>query len=205
MFWGYFRHSQNRGISGISKPSQYFDSHSKKKNGSTFVKVSIESSEIRAFDRALNEGASCFSSRVIPILVLRICYFFGPRISKTSKLATLRRPLSVQKVVCPPPKSRLKNAFSRGSRNFWAAKSAATRVHFLSHRFDIWDDAGVSLRVQPGNLKMWFCATIWADLITPENCPYYFESVWFDIFWSDFWGGDIPFSFLKSLILEHLS
>ena len=104
MFWGHFHHIQNRGISGISKPNQYFDSHSKMKNGSTFDEVSIESSEFRAFDRALNEGASYFSSRVIPILALRIRYFFGPRISKTSKLATIRRPLSVQKVVCPPKK-----------------------------------------------------------------------------------------------------
>ena len=30
-FWGHFCRSQNRGISGISKPIQYFDSHSKKK------------------------------------------------------------------------------------------------------------------------------------------------------------------------------
>ena len=89
VFGEHFRDSQNRGISAIPKLNQYFDSHSKKKNGSTF-------------DRALNEDASYFSSRVIPIVVLRICYFFGPRVSKTSKLATLRRPLSVQKVVHMP-------------------------------------------------------------------------------------------------------
>ena len=59
------------------------------------------------------------------------------------------------------------------------------------------------LRVQPGNLKMWFCATIWADLITPENCPYYFESVWFDYFWSDFLGGTYLFDFQKSSTERH--
>ena len=178
MFWGHFRHTQNRGISGISKPNQYFDSHSKKKNGSTFDEVSIESSEFRAFDRALNEGASYFSSRVIPILALRIRYFFGPRISKTSKLATIRRPLSVQKVVCPPPKSRLKNTFSRGSRNFWAAKWAATRVHFSSHRFDIWDYAGVSLTefLYAGG-RLHFLPSISIQTCScalwPKKCSYY--------------------------------
>ena len=162
VFWWYFWVTQNRRISRVSKVTHYFDSNSWTKNASTFDEVSIESSEFRAFEWHLIGGASYFSSRAIPILALRKCYFLGPRISKTSKLVALRRPLSVQKVVCPPPKSRLKNTFSRGSRNFWAAKWAATRVHFSSHRFDIWDYAGVSL-------TLWAPNPLWAPTPPPPN------------------------------------
>ena len=102
-FWGHFWHGQNRGISRISKLSPYFDSHSRTKKASTFVEVSIESSDFRAFDRALNEGASYFTSKVIPLSAPRKCYFLGPIISKMSKLAALWRPLLVKKMVCPPP------------------------------------------------------------------------------------------------------
>ena len=117
MFWDHFRYAQNRGILGISKPSQYFDSHSKKKNGSTFDKVSIESSEFRAFDRALNEGATYFSFQVMPILVPRKCYFLRPKIFEVSQLVALRRRLLKIKRVCPPPKSRFKNSRTRRSRS----------------------------------------------------------------------------------------
>ena len=105
IFWGFWWHfwdSQNRGISRISKLTQYFESHSRTKNASTFIKVSIESSEFRAFDRALNEGASYFIFQVTSVLVLRKCYFLGPKNSKMSKLSALLRPLSVKKMVCPP-------------------------------------------------------------------------------------------------------
>ena len=102
-FWGHFCRSQNRGISGISKPIQYFDSHSKTKNGSGFVEVSIESSDFRAFDRALNEGATYFSFQVMSILAPRKCYFLGPKIFKMSQLSALRRRLLKIKKVCPPP------------------------------------------------------------------------------------------------------
>ena len=126
-FWGFCGHfwgSQNEGISRISKLTQYFDSHYKTKNASTFVEGSIESSDFRAFDRALNEGASYFSSKVVLILVLQKCYFLPPQISKMSKLSALWRPLLVKKMVCPPPFFRLKNTFSRDSQRAYAAKSA---------------------------------------------------------------------------------
>ena len=119
VFWRHFRLSQNRGISGISKPSQYFDSHSQRKNDSTFVEVSIESSDFRAFDRALNEGATYFSFQVMPILVSRKCYFLRSKIFKMSQLVAFRRRLLKIKRVCPPPKkkSRFKNSRTRRFRS----------------------------------------------------------------------------------------
>ena len=84
MFWEHFRYTQNRGILGISKPSQYFDSHSKKKNGSTFVEVSIESSEFRAFRGALMGGASYFHSKVMFTLASLKCYFLDDEKPKIS-------------------------------------------------------------------------------------------------------------------------
>ena len=103
VFWGHFWHSQNRGISRITKLSQYFESHLWTKNASTFVEVSIESSEFRAFDRALNEGASYFSSNVMCIFVPRKYYFPDSKIPKNSKLSGPRRPVLKIKSVCAPP------------------------------------------------------------------------------------------------------
>ena len=93
VFWRHFWHSQNRGISRIPKPSQYLESHLRTKNASTFVKVSIESSDFRAFDRALNEGASYFSLKVMCIFLTRKYYFPDSEISKNFKLSGPRRPL----------------------------------------------------------------------------------------------------------------
>ena len=84
---------QNPGILPIPELSQYFDSHPRTKKASTFVKVSIESSVFRAFDRALNEGASYFSSEVILVLVIQKYYFPGHQISKMSQLVALPRQL----------------------------------------------------------------------------------------------------------------
>ena len=93
VFWRHFWHSQNRGISRITKLSQYFESHLRTKKASTFVEVSIESSEFRAFDRALNEGASYFVSKVMSIFLPRKYYFPDSEIPKNSKLSGPRRPL----------------------------------------------------------------------------------------------------------------
>ena len=71
VFWGHFLHGQNRGILRIPKLSQYFDSHSRTKKASTFVKVSIESSVFRAFDRALNEEASYFRLEMAGEILLK--------------------------------------------------------------------------------------------------------------------------------------
>ena len=60
MFWVHFRQSQNPGILPISELNQYIVCQSGTKIASTFDEVSIESSEIRAFDRDLIEGASYF-------------------------------------------------------------------------------------------------------------------------------------------------
>ena len=107
MFWGHFWHSQILGISRIPKLSQYLDSYMRTKNASPFVKVSIESSVFRAFDRALNEGASYFSSEVILVLVIQKYYFPGPQISKMSQLAALRRQLLKMKSGYAPPQKSL--------------------------------------------------------------------------------------------------
>ena len=107
MFWGHFWHSQILGISRIPKLSQYLDSHMRTKNARTFVKVSIESSVFRAFDRALNEGASYFSSEVILVLVIQKYYFPGHQISKMSQLAALPRQLLKMKSGYAPPKNSL--------------------------------------------------------------------------------------------------
>ena len=68
---GAFLKWSKSGISRISKLNQYFDSHSRTKKASTFVKVSIESSENRAFDRALNEEASYFRSEMAEGILLK--------------------------------------------------------------------------------------------------------------------------------------
>ena len=112
MFWEYFWQSQNRGISRIPKASQYFDSRMWTKNAKVFVEVSIESSVSRAFDRALNEGASYFSSEVILVLVIRKYYFPGRQISKMSQLAAFPRRLLKMKSGYAPPKSRFKNSWT---------------------------------------------------------------------------------------------
>jgi len=71
VFLGHFWRSHNRGISRIPKLGQYFDSHSRTKKASTFVKVSIESSVFRAFDRDLNEGASYFRLEMAEEILLK--------------------------------------------------------------------------------------------------------------------------------------
>ena len=70
-FWGNFRQGQNPGILRIPELSQYFDCQSRTKKASTFVEVSIESSEIRAFDRALNEEASYFGLEMVEEILLK--------------------------------------------------------------------------------------------------------------------------------------
>ena len=102
-FWGHFWHGQNRGISRISKLNQYFDSHSRTKKASTFVEVSIESSENRAFDRALNEEASYFRSEMAEGILLKKWLKIYLRASKIHDLAAPFRPFSAEKWVCPPP------------------------------------------------------------------------------------------------------
>ena len=71
MFWGHFRQSQNPGILAISELHQYIDWQSRTKIASTFDKVSIESSEFRAFDRDLNEGASYFRLEMAEEILLK--------------------------------------------------------------------------------------------------------------------------------------
>ena len=136
MFWVHFRQSQNSSILPISELNQYIDCQSRTKIASTFDEVSIESSEFRAFDRHIIGGASYVSSRTIIILAKVLL----PRSTNLPKFQTCGPPESTFRAksgMSPPPKSRLRNTFSRDSRNFWAAKWAATRVHFSSHRFDI--------------------------------------------------------------------
>ena len=60
MFWEHFRQSQNPGILPILQLDQYIDCQFRTKMASTFDEVSFESSEFRAFDRDLNEGAIIF-------------------------------------------------------------------------------------------------------------------------------------------------
>ena len=69
--FGYFWHDQNRGILRIPKRGKYIDSHSRTKKASTFVKVSIESSVFRAFDRDLNEEASYFRLEMAEEILLK--------------------------------------------------------------------------------------------------------------------------------------
>ena len=71
MFWGHFWHSQILGISQIPKLSQYLDSHMRTNNARTFVKVSIESSVFRAFDRDLNEEDSYFRLEMAEEILLK--------------------------------------------------------------------------------------------------------------------------------------
>ena len=118
-FLRHFWHSQNRGISRITKLSQYFESHLWTKNSSTFVEVSIESSEFRAFDRCLNEGASYFSSNVMCIFVPRKYYFPDSKIPKNSKLSGPRRPVLKIKSVCAPPTNSLQNYRKKPLLNFY--------------------------------------------------------------------------------------
>ena len=51
--------------------SQCFDCQSRMKRASAFVEVSIESSEFRAFDRALNEEASYFCLETAEEILLK--------------------------------------------------------------------------------------------------------------------------------------
>ena len=50
---------------------QYFFRHFQTKIASLFIEVSIESSENRAFDRALNEEASYFRSEMAEGILLK--------------------------------------------------------------------------------------------------------------------------------------
>ena len=72
MFWGHFRQSQNPDILAISEFHQYIDCQSRTKIASTFDKVSIESSEFRAFDRDLNEGASYFRLEMTVDILMKL-------------------------------------------------------------------------------------------------------------------------------------
>ena len=60
IFLGHFRQGQNPAILRIPQLSQYYDCQSRTKRASTLVEVSIESSEFRAFEGDLTEGASFF-------------------------------------------------------------------------------------------------------------------------------------------------
>ena len=71
MFWEHFRQSQNPGILPILQLDQYIDCQFRTKMASTFDEVSIESSEFRAFDRDLNEGASYFRLGMAVEILLR--------------------------------------------------------------------------------------------------------------------------------------
>ena len=72
MFWVHFRQSQNPGILPISELNQYIDCRSRTKIASTFVKVSIESSEFRAFERDLIEGASHFRFKLAVDIMIEL-------------------------------------------------------------------------------------------------------------------------------------
>ena len=63
------------GVSAVRSESlsqQYFYCHFQTKIASTFVEVSIESSEFRAFDRDLIEGASYFRSRLTVDILMKL-------------------------------------------------------------------------------------------------------------------------------------
>ena len=75
-----------------------------RKKASTFVEVSIESSEIRAFDRTLNEEASYFRSKMVEGILSKKLLKIYLRASKIHDLAAPFRPFSAEKWVCPPPK-----------------------------------------------------------------------------------------------------